>query len=655
MSIDFLITYDSNSKEYLFYSDNKDYSEIEITGILRHEVIPFAPNYVSCSEEETEVETGVEYYIYDNESDTYVIVDNPQGSPYENRYYRKEENPVNNLCNTSVITEVFELQNSTDNVRTLSHAPREVQSFFASVDENKVDSQINISDNNLNISFAEIIDVPIRFQISYVVAKEIQESQNYTINLYDENGTVLQSLTNIPCVLIAEVLCLGDYNTYLGVSDEETPQTPEVCTVEQISENLYSTPINTTIEYSEEEDINYRYRVIFGVALNTQEYLCYSKQAEVDNKQIIYIGNLFILTKQESDRDEFPFLVVTDNEVFTLYTETGGEYTISITPYNLIEIPSLAGGTLLSFGNLEWDEDSQQYITKENYGIGINSSDVAMGFPARAISLFESYIHPEESIKVSYNYRGILGTLPNAIDINLPQDGLYSNYMAGTQGIFTDNMYIGDENQYVAFYTDPADEQKHLKISAKDIIYEIKDGKETSWDQHIDERVDDAAEEALDNRLKYFWQNLEGSSTYPAGTYMAGGNEKAFDKTNSETYGYNTFMDNTSLKFRHNANVITEIGEKIVLGDKTQLHLEIEKDKISFKSGEIEGVSGKDVSYIDSEKLYIPYSVVLNEMMIGEDDDGEIKKPLWAWQVDKEKHLRLVWLGDTSEEENENG
>ena len=43
--------------------------------------------------------------------------------------------------------------------------------------------------------------------------------------------------------------------------------------------------------------------------------------------------------------------------------------------------------------------------------------------------------------------------------------------MAGTQGIYTNNMYIGDGNQYLAFYTE--NDSKKLKIKASEILFEV--------------------------------------------------------------------------------------------------------------------------------------------------------------------------------------
>ena len=118
-----------------------------------------------------------------------------------------------------------------------------------------------------------------------------------------------------------------------------------------------------------------------------------------------------------------------------------------------------------------------------NYGIGVNSSDNTVNLPARAISLFETVIDETKSLKVSYNYRGILGTLPE-LDVSKARSSVYGRYMAGTQGIYTDNMYIGDSDQYLAFYED-GNGDRHLKISAKEFVvgYDPESGEEIYWDE----------------------------------------------------------------------------------------------------------------------------------------------------------------------------
>lgn len=135
----------------------------------------------------------------------------------------------------------------------------------------------------------------------------------------------------------------------------------------------------------------------------------------------------------------------------------------------------------MSFGRDTVDEHG----SLNNYGIAINSSDDFLALPPRAISLFETTIHPERAIKVSYNFRGILGTLPPMKEG--VKQSVYKN-MENTQGIYTDNMYIGDENQYLAFYEDEQGD-KHLKISAREMIfsYDPETGEETTWEEKIED------------------------------------------------------------------------------------------------------------------------------------------------------------------------
>ena len=134
----------------------------------------------------------------------------------------------------------------------------------------------------------------------------------------------------------------------------------------------------------------------------------------------------------------------------------------------------LEGGALVDMGRKDGST---------NYGIGVNSSDNTVNLPARAISLFETVIDETKSLKVSYNYRGILGTLPE-LDVSKARSSVYGQYMAGTQGIYTDNMYIGDSDQYLAFYED-GNGDRHLKISAKEFVvgYDPESGEEIYWDE----------------------------------------------------------------------------------------------------------------------------------------------------------------------------
>lgn len=109
-----------------------------------------------------------------------------------------------------------------------------------------------------------------------------------------------------------------------------------------------------------------------------------------------------------------------------------------------------------------------------NYGIGINSSDNYINLPPRAISLFETVVHSDQDPKISYKYQGILGTLPDERLNNLSVNASIYQNMRGTQGIYTDNMYIGDNSQFIAFYEDEHG-NKQLKIKANQVVYEVTD------------------------------------------------------------------------------------------------------------------------------------------------------------------------------------
>ena len=129
----------------------------------------------------------------------------------------------------------------------------------------------------------------------------------------------------------------------------------------------------------------------------------------------------------------------------------------------------LEGGALVDMGR----EDGSS-----NYGIGVNSSDNTVNLPRRAISLFETVIDPSKSPKVSYKYKGILGTLPalQYTGIDAQVSPLYHYYLEGTQGIYTDNMYLGDNKQYIAFYKDGnGDTQLRLVAKSFEILPDDSD------------------------------------------------------------------------------------------------------------------------------------------------------------------------------------
>ena len=169
-------------------------------------------------------------------------------------------------------------------------------------------------------------------------------------------------------------------------------------------------------------------------------------------------------------------------------------------PNAITDLASLEGGALVDMGN---KANGDGKVGTSNYGIGVNSSDNTVNLPRRAISLFETVIDETKNPKVTYNYRGILGTLPT-LPATEVSDTIYNNQMAGTQGIYTDNMYIGDKNQYLAFYTDN-NGNKHLKISAKEMVfgYDEDTGEEITWEDKINDATQgsDAAQVVLTSTI----------------------------------------------------------------------------------------------------------------------------------------------------------
>ena len=168
-------------------------------------------------------------------------------------------------------------------------------------------------------------------------------------------------------------------------------------------------------------------------------------------------------------------------------------------------LAQLEGGALVDMGRKDGST---------NYGIGVNSSDNTVNLPARAISLFETVIDESRSIKVSYNFRGILGTLPELEyeGNNAQVSSLYHTNMKGTQGIYTDNMYIGDNKHYLAFYTDKNDNNaKKLTIKGADILFTYDDGEGGTTDKTLDERLDELVIEGGEDAALLTIDSSEGN------------------------------------------------------------------------------------------------------------------------------------------------
>lgn len=300
-----------------------------------------------------------------------------------------------------------------------------------------------------------------------------------------------------------------------------------------------------------------------------------------------YLGNLGLFSPNLKNTEE-SFLIAEVTETYTsiengqeivttsdytrIYSKIQGEVDFVLVPFESQEsVDSLEGGSLISFGyydsayrpfnvpswsnpknlnlyelvnntyiltNDETPISGKVYYKEQyeggihNYGIGINSSDNYVNLPERAISLFESKIHPEESVKVTYDFKGILGTLPSTLDDT--NNSIYP-YMAGTQGIYTDNMYIGDANQFIAFYTD-GQGRKQLKIKANQIVYEVTDeetGEPTGDWKDVQEAADgkDAITVEIDSTAGILFVNDVITSTLVC-TVRKGG----VDITNNPNY-----------------------------------------------------------------------------------------------------------------------
>ena len=160
-------------------------------------------------------------------------------------------------------------------------------------------------------------------------------------------------------------------------------------------------------------------------------------------------------------------------------------------------LAELEGGALIDMGREN---------RTSNYGIGVNSSDNTVNLPARAISLFETVIDKTAGTiypRVTYNYKGILGTLP-VLEYTGDKplvNQLYHENLEGTQGIYTSNMYIGDDTQYIAFYTGHQDNKKYLKVNTKELT--LKAG---SFVQALspEESSTDSSTETTNSESSYF-------------------------------------------------------------------------------------------------------------------------------------------------------
>lgn len=83
------------------------------------------------------------------------------------------------------------------------------------------------------------------------------------------------------------------------------------------------------------------------------------------------------------------------------------------------------------------------------------------------------------------------------------------------------------------------------------------------------------------------------------------------------------------------------IAQGIIIGDIEKAHITTTNEGIEFWN------NGIKTAYINGNYMYIPYSVVLNEMIVGQriDSQAEQKVDLWSWRKMSNENLRLMWLG----------
>ena len=194
------------------------------------------------------------------------------------------------------------------------------------------------------------------------------------------------------------------------------------------------------------------------------------------------------------------------------------------------------------------------YNITNNYGIAINSSNSDVVVPSRSISLYTArgnVVDGEISGPLAFDYQAILGTLPQMTKKGKVSTEIYS-HLQGTQGIFTDNMYIGNENEYIAYYTYTEDGQskKKLSIVVSDLYINAGGGVSQNVSDAISEINDELAQQNShllienDNVTLYSVHEVEQEEKINGITLTSAGIQFFTDNvvTNKDTW-----IDNVSL------------------------------------------------------------------------------------------------------------
>lgn len=447
-------------------------------------------------------------------------------------------------------------------------------------------------ENQVVVSILDDTTEDLKVQIAYWEAAELEEGLTYHIEIVEEESGEIIASEDVICKTADNLFYIGDYDYFMEHGDSEEQNIYEI-EVESGFRYGY-TEFVSPIEFTESK--TKKYRIQFAEEESElEEWTCVSKQATVtdtiNDKGVLrevtkiwnYIGDLSIFDENAEHTNE-PFLIVTgeamqylpcletevyEDEVYyvlvdeiyevvdfpvgnpaqngyyryvqvapgenMLYMAQSGIYTVILIIDNLIEVPQLVGAALLSMGNYNGIEMS------DNYGIGINSSDENLALPPRAISLFETKIDQTKTVKVSYNYRGLLGTLPSLNilnkDTNRVDETIYQ-HMENTQGIYTDNMYIGDEDRFLAFYTDTNDNnKKKLRLKASEVIFEGADGEDVNT-------KDSMVEVVITSSNGTVFKNHQINTILTCTVYQGNNN---LSEASGVVVTYNWFKDNVSM------------------------------------------------------------------------------------------------------------
>lgn len=379
--------------------------------------------------------------------------------------------------------EVFDLsseeaQDDTFTIKTSDYVYSIDPTSFITANGEKIDGIFSTSEEPKQVRV--VISSPpdsFRVQLYYysVSTDPLLKDVSYSVEIVN-NSTGNSWNVELICGSKNGELYLGDYDYFMGTEDSGTSEAESVT----IDSSL-RTKINSDVIYSKDKENEYKISLSKDSG-EPQEFILYSKELiESGSEPAAYVGNLSLYESTKEDTKE-PFLILSrevENEESVetedekkiyqswLYVKEPGNYSITVEFYDLVDVPELVGAALVSFGTKDGDKLSN------NYGIGINSGDSNLTLPPRAISLFETELKSteKEEDKISFNYRGILGTLPTSEDMEGSVSDVYK-HLAETQGIYTNNMYIGDKDQYLAFYSDLNDRtQKNLTIKANQISF----------------------------------------------------------------------------------------------------------------------------------------------------------------------------------------